>query len=192
MKKINLILLCLLILSMVAAGCSKKAPAKPVNQKEVKQEVQDKSAKDIQSQFDMTKDNNAEDESYKEDGDSKEEEEEEDESMASYEDAKAVPISGGYPEDIVPLYSKGKIIDSSRTPSKDVYMVEMIIPEGSYKNAVSFYKSSLKGMTPANFKSEVMESETFKGKIDKWQLEVVVAQIPSAKRSFVSISLQTK
>ncbi|WHH61340.1 hypothetical protein [Petroclostridium sp. X23] len=103
------------------------------------------------------------------------EEEDETESI-KYSEAVGVPLKKGYPEDVVPVYPKAKVIDCSMTPSGDGGFAELVLPPKSYKDAVSFYKEEL-GLNPEKFDSEVMSSETFNGEVKGWRVSVQVAEL---------------
>lgn len=105
-------------------------------------------------------------------------EEEEDSSEMSYEAAAEVALDSKYPADIVPIYPDAKVIDCSLAPSGSG-AVELILPSGAYEDAVSFYSDEL-GLSPKNFNSEIMKSESFNGDIDGWNVSVQVAQLKVA------------
>lgn len=105
-------------------------------------------------------------------------EEEEDSSEMSYEAAVEVALDSKYPADIVPIYPDAKVIECSLAPSGSGF-VDLILPSGAYEDAVSFYSDEL-GLSPKNFNSELMKSESFKGDIDGWNVSVQVAQLKVA------------
>ncbi len=109
--------------------------------------------------------------------------------VIKYEDAEEVSLSKGYPSDIVPIYSKAKVISSSSPSSGDLFVVDLILPSKSYKEVVAYYKDAL-NMEPDNYKSQVMETATFTGEKDGWKFDVTVGSNPSIDFNSVSITLQ--
>ena len=93
----------------------------------------------------------------------------------SYDAASEVELDSRYPSDIVPIYPDAKVIDCSIAPSGSGF-VELILPSGAYKDAVSFYKDQL-GLKPKNSDSQMMKSELFKGDINGWHVSLQVAQL---------------
>lgn len=107
-----------------------------------------------------------------------------------YDDIDSKKLDKKYPNDVVPIYPKAKVLDASFSPSEEMIHVELVIPPNAYKDAVSFYKKELE-LKPESFKSDLMVSETYEGIIGDWNISVTVAEIKAGKSDpFVSISLE--
>lgn len=114
--------------------------------------------------------------------------EEDSEEIINYDNAIVVNLPEGYPNDIVPIFESAKVIYSSAPPSKDAYIVELILPEGSYKDAIKFYKAIF-NLEPEDFKSEVMETARFSGTEAGWDFEVFIGTTPAINLTSVTITL---
>lgn len=126
--------------------------------------------------------------SVSEEGDDEEYSEEDEPEKMSYDDAAEVALDSRYPSDIVPIYPNAKVIDCSLAPSGSGF-VELVLPAGEYKNAVSFYKDEL-GLSPENSDSQIMKSERFKGDVGGWKVSLQVAQLNvSGNDPMVSITI---
>jgi len=126
--------------------------------------------------------------SVSEGSDDEEYSEEDEPEKMSYDDASEVALDSRYPSDIVPIYPNAKVIDCSLAPSGSGF-VELVLPAGEYKNAVSFYKDEL-GLSPENSDSQIMTSERFKGDVGGWKVSLQVAQLNvSGNDPMVSITI---
>ncbi len=102
-------------------------------------------------------------------------EESDDAIRIKYEEAKEVPLDKKYPSDIVPIYPDAKVIFCSVAPSGSA-VAELVLPADTYKAAVEFYKKELE-LTPEEFTSDIMVTETFSGTVKGWKVSVQIGLI---------------
>lgn len=179
MKKLFAVIMALVLSASVFCGCDSDSKSK---------KKKDKDDDSIEQQFNDFQDMYDDyDDEY---GDDDYDDYDDDYQPSNLLDQEAVPLSSGYPENVVPIYSDGKIISSSCPPSETLYVVEIVMELNQYKDAVKFYKNAFPSIEAESFKSDIMESESFKGKIDDWKFDVTVMTSKAMGLSSIVIAMQ--
>jgi hypothetical protein len=111
------------------------------------------------------------------------------EAMPDYDSITGSTLEDGYPEDVIPLYSGFKIVDSSKTPDNDLYILDGVAPTGSYNDVLAFYNQAL-GTEPDRFDSQIMTTDNFTGEIDGWSYSVYLAVMKADDSVMFHISMQ--
>ncbi len=106
-----------------------------------------------------------------------------------YDSVTGNNLEDGYPLNVVPLYDAFKIVDSSKTPSNDLYMLDGITPPNSYDDVVAFYSSAL-GISSESFDSQMMKTDDFSGEKDGWSYSVYVGVMKAGGNVMINITMQ--
>jgi len=109
--------------------------------------------------------------------------------QADFGSVEGINLEDGYPEDVVPLYDAFKIIESSKAPSRDLYMLDGITPPDSYDDVVTFYSNAL-GISPESFDSQMMKTDDFSGEKDGWSYTVYVGVMKAGGNVMINITMK--
>jgi len=109
--------------------------------------------------------------------------------QADYDSVTGEKLEDGYPKDVIPLYEAFKIIDTSKTPDNDLYILDGIAPPDSYDDVMAFYSSVL-GVSPESFDSQIMKTDDFSGEQDGWSYSVYIAEMKAGGNVSFHISVQ--
>ena len=95
--------------------------------------------------------------------------------VLDYDKITSLELPSEYPSDVVPIIETSKIMNATVSPGGSA-IVDLILPTGSYDDAVAFYQEAL-GMEGESLKTDVMEQTTFVVKIGEYNCTVLVGSL---------------
>lgn len=96
-----------------------------------------------------------------------------------------------FPQDLIPVYFEANVIDFKYDSQGNYYKIRMAFLPKDFNIITNFYQDALK-MKAESFKSDKIETETFKGMKDDWYFTVNLEIKPSVKNGLLEITLSKK
>ncbi len=109
--------------------------------------------------------------------------------VMTYDTAEEVSLDGEYPEDLIPIPTGAKIVDSSMIPGTSSGFISLVMPASEYEDAVSYYQYEL-GIDPNQMSTDIQESALFNGQVDNILVSIMISHIlADGNDTFIQLTL---